>query len=54
MNKEEQKFEDFFTKVTGITNIDDVEFSPDINTILTKKMDIRKTIGNIIKNSIIK
>ncbi|MDA3779697.1 MAG: hypothetical protein PF487_05655 [Bacteroidales bacterium] len=47
MNKEEKKFELFFKDVTGIVDINDVDFSPNFDNALSKDMDIRKAIGNI-------
>lgn len=45
--KEEKKFEVFFKSVTGVEDINDVDFSPNFDNKLSKDMDISKTIGNI-------
>jgi hypothetical protein len=47
MTKDEKVFNDFFNEITGITDVSNEEFSPNINEALVKDMDISKTIGNI-------
>jgi hypothetical protein len=47
MNPNEKIFNDFFTEVTGISDVDSAVFSPEIDSALIKDMDIKKTIGNI-------
>jgi hypothetical protein len=47
MESDEKKFNDFFTEITGISDVSSAVFSPEIDSALVKDMDIKKTIGNI-------
>ena len=47
MNQEQVLFDEFFTEVTGITDINQAEYSPSIKEATLEQINTIKSIGNI-------